>query len=275
MTAENIGGGARTEEIDRIDILRFLGVDEQNVLVSVCNLRQEINVIETVNELFYKAVPANAVPRTSALVLQLMLFAHTNLLSATSMIFRCRIEEAFSCTRVAIEAALHAYRIIEVGASPEEYVRNERHGEGNVRYLRALHKKDPSAHATIEHLLLSWGFCSAFGSHADYRVIKDRSVLVERPEGIAVLMRFNNTQPISVQQFLLLTTALTFIDILGVFSPHLRNTVKCVDDGWERWRTGLFNDVHAAREKVREGALREGLPSDDRIDDLLAGKPTI
>ena len=71
----------------------------------------------------------------------------------------------------------------------------------------------------------------------------------------------------------MLTTALTFIDILGVFSPYLRDTVKCVDDDWERWRIGLFSDVHTAREQVREGALKEGKPSDDRIDDLLAGKP--
>ena len=237
------------------------------------NLRQEINIIETVNELFYRAKPTKAISPASALVLQLMLFAQTNLFSATSNIFRCRIEESFSCTRIAIEAALHAYRIVQLGASPEEYVRNERHGEGNVRHLRDLHKKDPAAHAPIEHLLLSWSFCSGFGSHADYRVVKDRSVVIDKPEGVGVLMKFNNTQPIPVQQFLVLTTALTFIDILGVFSPYLRDTVKCVDDDWERWRIGLFSDVHTAREQVREGALKEGKPSDDRIDDLLAGKP--
>ena len=87
MTVQDDGSDARAEEVDRIDMLGYLGVDEQNVFVSVFNLRQEINIIENVNELFYRAKPAKAVSPASALVLQLMLFAQTNLFSATSNIF--------------------------------------------------------------------------------------------------------------------------------------------------------------------------------------------
>lgn len=157
------------------DLLTNLALDERNVLVSVCLLRDEINLLENVNSLFAAARPTKPMHQADALILQLMLFAHVHLLSAGSMVCRCRAEEAFFALRMAIEATLHAYRMLAAGGVAADYVDNEKHGAKNVYFLRDLHRADPVQHAAIEQLLQGWELYSSFGVHADYRVVRDRS----------------------------------------------------------------------------------------------------
>ena len=112
----------KSENQPPTNLLQFLGVDEQNVLVSVYNLQSEINLFENVNLLFEQTRTGGPVPAKHALVHQLMSFAHYHLFFSFMTLCRCHPEESFASMRVAIEATLKAYSIIEGDGAATNFV---------------------------------------------------------------------------------------------------------------------------------------------------------
>src|SRR5260370_850544 len=100
-----------------IDIIKFVGIEHEQILVSLANGSEELKIIGHMQGL-YRAPMSNATVGENEFVLfQLLTFTHYHFFYALACHMRCHLSEAFASARAAVDAALIAAQIIHDRAS--------------------------------------------------------------------------------------------------------------------------------------------------------------
>src|SRR5260370_38082588 len=150
-----------------IDIIKFVGIEHEQILVSLANGSEELKIIGHLQGL-YRAPMSNATVGENEFVLfQLLTFTHYHFLYAFACHMRCHLSEAFASTRSAIDAALIAAQIIHDRSSQVAYVKREKPFDNLLRHFRNLVRDNKAMpHPLVPALLKLHDSISSFASHA-------------------------------------------------------------------------------------------------------------
>ena len=150
-----------------MDFLKYLGSEEQNLLTSIANFRQEFDLFHNVDQIYQAPLGRLCVGEDEAVVPQLYLFVHFHLYFSVTCILRSHLSEALSSTRKAIDAALSAYALILDPDKTTAYLERDKYFRAIKANIQRRLEKDESSFPLARELLNIHGKCSEFGSHAD------------------------------------------------------------------------------------------------------------
>jgi hypothetical protein len=210
-------------ETKPIDIIRFVGIEHEQFLISLANNPDDNNVINHIQGLYNAATADMTVDENEFVVFQLLTFTHYHFLFATSCIMRCHLSEAFASVHVAIDAALIAAQIIHDRASQVAYAKREKPFNKLMRHYKNLirHKK-PLPHPLLEVLIKLHDAFSTFASHADIASFVHRVKSTETDgRKVMAVEYFQFARNKDEKRIHTLTLFHTFIMILDVFSDFL------------------------------------------------------
>jgi hypothetical protein len=237
--------------------LDYLGTEETNLLINVANHQEEFQTFNTLDRVFTWAMENMSVPTESVMIADLYLFAHTCLYTSISSILRCHEEDAFSSTRKAIEAALHAYRIRSKPESVKLYIE----GAKEFEKIKQTLGQDRSTPPIVRRLMDIHGYCCKWASHADARVILSRiSVLDERTE----IDYFDTWVTVEKYRFAFYSILRSFLTVFLVFHEILIGPLLKTKN--EDWRS----DVATLQEQIAEKICLY-TPKESDHDDTPAG----
>ena len=170
-----------TEGIERTapDFLRLLSMEENNLLVSVANNRDEFGALARVEGLYSAAMNYQSIRNNDVVLFQFLTFIHYQFPFSLACQMRCHLSEAFGAARAAIDAALNAAYIIHDRAAQVAYAKREKPFDNFARYLGSLisHGK-PLPHPLMAPLIKQQKEISTFAVHADIGTFVHR---VNRP----------------------------------------------------------------------------------------------
>ena len=149
------------------NLLQFLAEEHACELVSVHKHPVHIHLFTSVDGLFQAPIPYFETPHGLGTVSQLYLLVQYHLYAAMSGIMRLHQSEAYSSTRVAIDATLSAYRIIEKPELHALYQARDHSFQTIARFIKRSRKTNALSFPLAGELLAAWDHCSQFGSHAD------------------------------------------------------------------------------------------------------------
>ena len=107
---------------ENFSLVSFLATEEQNLLTSTINLRDEFDSFWQLDQVFRDVLPHLGGNEVSRFICQMMIFVHYHLYFSTTTYLRGHKSEAYSSARVAIDATFHAYRFIKEPTSVSEYL---------------------------------------------------------------------------------------------------------------------------------------------------------
>lgn len=257
-----------------LNLLEFLGAEHTNFLISFNAFRQEFSAFSHIDTLYQVGVRTAEVPPSSMVTMQLLIFCHYHLYFSTTTLMRCHLSDAFASLRVAIEASLHAYRIIAGDGTVEQYVNRDKTFLYSVNRIRKAREKDPEFLPLAGHLLKIHEACSQYGSHADFDAFTHRLQMVRARVPMMQVHYFQKPERTADFQFYMVTLLHTFVVILNVFEGFLKNEMKTVDDAWsgelreigetlERWRRQLNTSYKAPAKEADAKNVAVGSERDD------------
>jgi hypothetical protein len=224
-----------------IDIVRFVGIENEQFLISLANNPDDINVINHIQGLYNAAMANLIVDQNEFVIFQLLTFTHYHFLFATSCIMRCHLSESFASVRVAIDAALIAAQIICDRASQIAYVNREKPFDKLIRHYRNLIQyKKTLPNALVPELIKLHDSFSSFASHADIASFVHRVKSTETAgRKVMAIEYFQFAKNKDEKKIHTLTLFHTFIMILDVFSDFLVQEQKAVPVEWQTELRGL------------------------------------
>lgn len=237
-----------------LNLLSFLGHEHTNFLVSFNALRQEFALFAHLDLLYQAGIRGDPVPPSNWVQMQLLLFCHYHLYYATSTLLRCHLSDAFASLRTAIDASLHAYRIIEGHGTPEQYINRDKTFIHSANYVRRKREKDASVMPLAEHLLKIHEACSRFASHADFDAFGHRLELVRKGTPMLKVHYFQHPKDVPEFQFYAVTMLHTFVVILNVFEKVLVD-LKRVDQSWSKKLRAIGTRLEEWRKQLREPSI--------------------
>jgi hypothetical protein len=223
-------------------LFEFLGMEEQQVLVSLAKGREELAAISKLEGLYGAALSFEAVAESEAAIFQLLTLIHYHFLFATSCHLRCHLSEAFASARVAIDAALIAAYIIKDRAAQYAYVKHQPPFDNFMRNLGQLIKyKKPLPHRLVPLLVKQYKICSSFANHADVDTFIHRIRTTEQDGritemGVEYFQFAQNDAERKLHAFGLFHT---FTMALDVFADFLVFEKKAVPPKWKEELHGL------------------------------------
>jgi hypothetical protein len=228
-------------ETKPIDIIRFVGIEYEQFLISLANNPDDIKVINHIQGLYNAATADMTVDENEFVLFQLLTFTHYHFLFATSCIMRCHLSEAFASVRVAIDAALIAAQIIHDRASQVAYAKREKPFDKLMRhYKNLLRNKKPLPHPLVPELIKLHDSFSSFASHADIASFVHRvKSTVTDGRKLMVVEYFQFARNKDEKKIHTLTVFHTFVMILDVFSDFLVQEQKAVPVEWQNELRGL------------------------------------
>jgi hypothetical protein len=152
----------------RTDFLEYLGREEQNLLTSFAKFGDKLVLMQQLDSLWRKLLDFDK--ETSEEYLPLFMMserAHFHLYFSISCLLRGHLSECFWSTRVAVEAALSAYKMSAEPGTYKEYL--ERHPDFLYikSHIEKARKKDKSKYPLAPWLIEAHNTCSQYGSHID------------------------------------------------------------------------------------------------------------
>src|ERR1017187_211449 len=165
-------------------LFTFLGLEEQQVLVSLAKGREELAVVSHLEGLFDGALSFDTVAEDEAVIFHLLTLIHYHFLFATACHFRCHLSEAYASARIAIDAALIAAHIIHDPASQVAYAKREKPFDGSLmrQIGQRIKGKKPLPHRLVPLLVNQYKLISTFATHADVSSFVHR-IRTTREEG--------------------------------------------------------------------------------------------
>ena len=140
-------------ETKPIDIIRFVGIEHEQFLISLANNPDDIKVINHIQGLYNAATADMTVDENEFVLFQLLTFTHYHFLFATSCIMRCHLSEAFASVRVAVDAALIAAQIIHDRAFAGRLRREKPFDKLMRHYKNLLRDGKPLPHPLVPELM--------------------------------------------------------------------------------------------------------------------------
>lgn len=247
-----------------LNLLEFLGNEQTNLLVSIHTLRQEMDFFAALDHLYQQAV--RGLPEVSdqhAVPAQLLIYCHYHLYFSMATILRCHLSDALTSLRTAIEAGLHAYRIIEGHGTAEQYVGRDRSFLQTVKTIRKARKSDASVLPLAAPLIKVHEGCSQFAAHADFDSFAHRLHVVRN--GGRSLMKvnyFQKPEKTSEFQFYIMTLLHSFVVILNLFEKLLTIDLQATGDEWSAELRQLGAVIERCRGQLRTPDGAEGLSAE-------------
>lgn len=215
--------------------LDYLGVEEQNLLTSFVNFRQEFGLFDRIDYIYRQPLLRLKVSEDESIVPLLCLFVHTHLYFSISCILRSHLSEALSATRKAIDAGLTAYVLILNPDQAERYVNRDKYFQFVKGNMEKEIKNDHSLYPLAHSLLNIHGLCSQFGSHADFSSffhrLETKPRLDNESEVLVGYFQFpSNTEN---YRFYYLTVLQAFFLIFQIFKTFFDKKLRIIDPDWE------------------------------------------
>jgi hypothetical protein len=241
-------------------LFEFLGLEHQQVLVSIAKGREERVVIARLEGLFREALSFDSVIEDEAVIFQLLTLIHYHFLFATTCHLRCHLSEAFASARVAIDAALIAAQIIDSPASQVAYVKREKPFDNLMRHLgQRIKDGKPLPHRLVPLLVKQYKLISTFASHADvssfiHRVRTTREDGEITWMGVEYFQFARNDAERKLHGFAIFHT---FVMTLDIFSDFLILEKKAVLEKWRDELHHLGGEIERRNIGLKAEARRE------------------
>jgi hypothetical protein len=252
-----IGEVRMAEEIFRVppDLMRFLSLEEHQLLVSAARMSEEIALLGHIEGLYGAAMSFKDVTMDQYALFQLLTFSHYHLLFTMSCQMKCHLSEAFASVRVAIDAALIAGHIIADRPSQVAYAKGEKPFDNYARYLGNMIKDGkPLPHPLMKLLVEQQKKISTFAAHADMRSFVHRVRQAQEGGKPFIGMEyFQFARNDDERKLHTLTMLHTYVMVLDVFSGFLMTEAKVVPAEWRKQLHGIGATIER---RARELAKR-------------------
>jgi len=152
------------------NILEYLSGEEHNLLVSLHNLKDEVDWLYRFDKAWQDNLSKVKVSGKRFLMMRMLCNdCHVRFYVCFASLFRARLAEYYSAMRRSIDGTLHAYREYEDKGYCEKYLVETPGSEviTNKRYIQDKRKSDPSRFTLADSLLQYFDAFSSGGPHAD------------------------------------------------------------------------------------------------------------
>jgi hypothetical protein len=239
------------------NFLQFLAMEEQQVLVSLVQMREEMDFIARLEGLYGAAMTRQTTRVDDAVIFQLLTFSHYHFLHTLACQVRCHLSEAFASTRAAIDAALIAAHIIKDRAAQVAYAKREKPFDNFARYLGNLIKdKKPLPHPLMEILIQQQKQISTFAAHADIGSFVHRVTRTEGDDGVMMAVEyFQFARSQDERKLHTLTLLHSYVMVLDVFADFLVEEKKVLPASWKSHVYTLGQDIERRASELKNKVL--------------------
>ena len=222
-------------KIGDINFLKFLGGEEQNILTTLVNLRQDFDVFSHLDSLYRAPFGLIDVPVGEELIPSLYLFVHFHLYFSVACLGRSHFSECLASTRKAIDASLSAYEMILDPSSQPLYEKRNNRFQFIKAHIARARKADLSRYPLAVELLELHNICSEFGSHADVSSFVHRVEMQNTGQPGKSTLLFHYYQfPRDRHEYHIyfVETLLTFHQMLIIFQDFIASKAIGLQVGW-------------------------------------------
>ena len=223
-------------KIDEINFLEYLSKEEQNLLTSFNNFRNEFDLFYNIDRIYQEPLRRLVVSEDEAIIPQLYLYVHFHLYFSISTLLRSHLSECLASMRKAIDAALSAYKIILEPDYSEKYINRDKYFLFIKRNIQNEIKKDSSKYPLAHDLLKLHDANSEYGSHADISSFFHRfeiRKLQEINQDQFLLHYFQFPRNQEEYRFYYIVTLQAFYLMFLIFKLFLDKKLKIIDQRWE------------------------------------------
>lgn len=219
-----------------LDIVRFLSIENEQLLVSFANNKDELALISHIQGLYEAALMHDEIGVNEMVILQLLVFIHYHFLHSQTCLMRCHLSEAFASARAAMDAGLAAAVIIHDRSKQVEYATRAAPFNGQLnRHLKNLVKDNkPLPHPHVPLLLDIYGKVSTFAGHADVSSFVHRATVDkndEQQERIFIEY-FQYSRNKNERKVHALTLLHQFVMLLDLFADFFVKEQKLLPEAW-------------------------------------------
>jgi hypothetical protein len=240
------------------NLLQFLGMEEQQLLVSLVQMQEEMGYIAQLEGLYGAATSYKEMRQDDYVVFQLLTFTHYHFLFTLVCQMRCHLSEAFGSARAAIDAALIGAHIIKDRGAQVAYVKREAPFDNYFRYLGNL-RRDGKAlpHPLMDTLIDQHKKISSFATHADVGsfIHRVRDTTDEGGNRMLAMEYFQFARDKDERKLHTLTLLHTSVMILDVFADFLIDEQRAIPATWKeqlhRLGAGIERRAKELREKIK------------------------
>lgn len=169
---------------DSIRFPGFLAVQEENLLASIMNFRDGLDLFARLDGLYRGLPKIDSGDVKGDFALGLLYYrTHFHYYFGASCFLRCHLSEALATTRIAIDAALSAYRIALEPARGGAFLERSDYFQHIKRNIKKEIRDDGSMYPLAHGLIKLHETCSEFGSHADASSFAHRVDFAEEEGG--------------------------------------------------------------------------------------------
>jgi hypothetical protein len=236
-----------------IDIIKFIGLEHEQILVSLARDKGELAAVNHLQGLYCAAMTNVTVKENEYVITQLLFFSHYHFLYGLSCHMRCHLSEAFASARAAIDAALIAAQIIHDRASQVAYAnRTKPFDKLNRHYKNMIKSGKPLPHLLVPTLIDLHDKYSMFASHADVASFVHRVKRVDGEMPMLSIQYFQFATNDAERQIHVMTLLHTFVMILDVFSGFLVGEMKIVSDDWRQELYALGGKIERRVDELKK-----------------------
>ncbi len=249
-------------ETAQTNLLEFIGIEENNLLVSMITCHRDIALgfpnIDGVFKAPIKHLNINVKDDHKNIVVALYLYTHYHMYFSIVCLLRCHLSESLASTRKAIDATLTAYRLITEPETLTQYVNREKDYKSIKAFIGRKRREDSKVYPLAETLLEFHDICSEYGSHADISSLVQR-IVIEGVEGADIgqfkVNMFQIMDSDLEERKHMVDTFLVFTSMLKVFSGFISGLATGLDS--EDWNKKIDNLTIAILKEV--GKIRAEL----------------
>lgn len=223
-------------KIGEINFLEYLGHEEQNLLTSIINWKDEFDLFYNLDRIYQEPLKRLVVSSGSVVVPQLYLFVHFHLYFSMSCLLRSHLSETLSSMRKAIDASLCAYKIILEPDSAVYYLNRDKYFQFIKSNIQRETKKDSSLYPLAHDLIKIHDMCSEYGSHSDISSFfhrLERKETDDEKQDMLFLHYFQFPKNPEEYRFYYFSTLQGFYFIFLIFKTFLDQSLKILDPKWE------------------------------------------
>jgi hypothetical protein len=152
------------------NILEFIGIENQNQIISIANLKGELAYLQSLDDMYREIVRIYSPNKNVAIDVVIgmsFLKAHSELYAGMSQLLCCHLDKALLSIRIAIDSAFNAYHISLNPKQAEGYVNPKSEEQKTFRNLKKIMKRYPETYPLAQHLIPIHEIASSYSAHSD------------------------------------------------------------------------------------------------------------
>jgi len=223
-------------KVGELNFLEYLGNEEQNLLTSIVNFRNEFDLFYNLDRVYQEPLKRLVVSQNEIIIPQLYLFVHFHLYFSLSCLLRSHLSETLSSLRKAIDASFCAYKIILEPKTASDYLNRDNYFQFIKSNFQREIRKDPSLYPLAHDLIKIHDVCSQYGSHSDISSFihrLEKKEVKDKNTEILFLHYFQFPRDQEEYRFYYLITLQGFYFMFMIFKSYLDKNLKVIDTKWE------------------------------------------